>query len=84
MSLTEKFINWCHDSSATARFERTVVQAVLSVLSTQLPQYLSQMMLPEWVNAIIIPSVMAFLSIVMAEIGKNADDIQTTGQHFSD
>ena len=84
MSLTEKFINWCHDSSATARFERTVVQAVLSVLSTQLPQYLSQIALPDWVNAIIIPSVMAFLSIVMAEIGKNADDIQPTGSHFSD
>ena len=75
MSLTEKFINWCHSPSATARFERTVVQAVLSVLATQLPQWLSTVQLPDWVNAIIVPSVMAILSIVMAEIGKNADDI---------
>lgn len=73
MSLTEKFINWCHDESATARFERTVFQAVLSVIVTALPQYLQLYQLPEIVNMIIVPSVMAFLSIVQAEIGKNAD-----------
>lgn len=74
MSLTEKFINWCADPSATARFERTIAQAVLSVLTTQLPQWISSIYLPEWVNAIVVPSVMAFLSIVQAEIGKNAAD----------
>lgn len=75
MSLTEKFINWCHDSSATARFERTVFQAVLSVIVTALPQYLQLFELPEIVNLIIVPSLMSIISIIQAEIGKNADDI---------
>lgn len=74
MSLTEKFISWCHDDSATARFERTVFQAVLSVIITALPQFLQLYVLPEFVNLIIVPSIMAFLSIVQAEIGKNAEE----------
>lgn len=74
MSLTEKFIDWCADPSATARFERTIFQAVLSVLSTQLPQWLSTIYLPEWVNAIVIPSVMSIIAIIQAEVGKNAED----------
>lgn len=79
MSLTEKFIDWCADSSATARFERTIFQAVLSVLSTQLPQWLSTLYLPEWVNAIVIPAVMSIVSIIQAEIGKNAADFNGGG-----
>lgn len=76
MSLTEKFIEWCASPSATARFERTVFQAVLSVVATALPQYLQLFELPEIVNLVVVPSIMAVVSIVQAEIGKNAADIE--------
>lgn len=79
MTLTEKFVNWCADPSATARFERTVFQGVLSVLITELPQTLSQLALPDWVSAIIVPCVMAVLSVIQAEIGKNAVDFNGMG-----
>ncbi len=81
MSLTERFLNWCQDPSSHARFERTIVQGLLSVLITQLPQFVSSLYLPDWANAILIPGVMCVLAAIQGEIGKDINDY--SGNHFS-
>ena len=62
--LTQAFVDWCDDASPAGRLEHTIAQGVIGVI-------VSALATGEWTGAIITGLVIAVLSPVMAEIGKN-------------
>ena len=64
---TNAFVSWCADNSAAAKFERTVVQGLVGVGIACLTGLSGA---PEWVQFAIVPTVMAVLAPIQAEIGK--------------
>ena len=64
---TNAFVAWCADNSASAKFERTVVQGLVGVGIACLTGLSGA---PEWVQFAIVPTVMAVLAPIQAEIGK--------------
>ena len=65
---TNAFVAWCADNSAAAKFERTVVQGLVGVGIACLTGLTGA---PEWVQFAVVPTVMAVLAPIQAEIGKN-------------
>lgn len=68
--MTEKFINWCADNSPAAKLERTIAQGVFGAIIAAVPQMIGLLALPEWGTALIVATVMAILSPIMAAIGE--------------
>lgn len=64
---TNAFVAWCADNSAAAKFERTVAQGLVGVGIACLTGLSGA---PEWVQFAIVPTVMAVLAPIQAEIGK--------------
>lgn len=64
---TNAFVAWCADNSAAAKFERTVAQGLVGVGIACLTGLTGS---PEWVQFAIVPTVMAVLAPIQAEIGK--------------
>lgn len=64
---TNAFVSWCADNSAAAKFERTVVQGLVGVGIACLTGLSGA---PEWVQFAVVPTVMAVLAPIQAEIGK--------------
>ena len=64
---TNAFVAWCADNSAAAKFERTVAQGLVGVGIACLTGLSGS---PEWVQVAIVPTVMAVLAPIQAEIGK--------------
>lgn len=64
---TNAFVAWCADNSPAAKFERTVAQGLVGVGIACLTGLSGA---PEWVQFAIVPSVMAVLAPIQAEIGK--------------
>nr|DAZ73574.1 MAG TPA: hypothetical protein [Caudoviricetes sp.] len=64
---TNAFVAWCADNSAAAKFERTVAQGLVGVGIACLTGLSGS---PEWVQFAIVPTVMAVLAPIQAEIGK--------------
>ena len=75
MSLTEKFIHWCNADSESARFQRTIVQGIVGVVITYIPQIIAQAYLPEWVSGAIVAGIMCILAPIQAAIGKTENDL---------
>ncbi|MEY8460152.1 hypothetical protein AALA69_03360 [Eggerthellaceae bacterium 24-137] len=67
---TEAFTSWLCDNSAAAKFERTVAQGVLGVVAAAISAATG---MPEWLNALVAPSVMAVLAPSMDMIGKSLE-----------
>lgn len=63
---TEKFIAWCSDDSAAARFERTVAQGIIGVAVGVVAAYCAN---DGMLGTIVAPTVMAILSPIQAAIG---------------
>lgn len=61
--LTHKFLAWCQDPSAEARFTRTIAQGVIAVI-------VSGLTTGEWGAAFIVGVLMAILSPIQAELAK--------------
>lgn len=66
--VTNAFLDWCHRSTAAAKFQHTVVQGIVGIIASILTMIVDA---PTWVTIGIIPAVMAILTPAMAEIGKN-------------
>lgn len=64
---TNAFVSWCADNSAAAKFERTVAQGLVGVGIACLTGLTGA---PDWVQFAIVPTVMAVLAPIQAEIGK--------------
>ena len=64
---TNAFVAWCADNSPAAKFERTVAQGLVGVGIACLTGLSGA---PEWVQFAVVPSVMAVLAPIQAEIGK--------------
>lgn len=64
---TNAFVAWCADNSAAAKFERTVAQGLVGVGIACLTGLSGA---PEWVQFAVVPTVMAVLAPIQAEIGK--------------
>lgn len=64
---TNAFVAWCADNSAAAKFERTVAQGLVGVGIACLTGLSGA---PEWVQFAIVPTVMAVLAPIQAQIGK--------------
>lgn len=67
-TLTDRFIDWCADTSPAARLQRTIVQGVVGVVIGLLTSWAGA---PEWLTIVVIPVVMAILAPIQAEIGKS-------------
>ena len=65
------FVNWCADTTPAARLERTIFQGVIGVACGTLANVTGA---PEWVQLGIIPTVMAIIAPLQAEVGKRAND----------
>lgn len=66
-TLTERFCDWCGDPSPAARLQRTIFQGIIGVGIGCLTSISGA---PEWVNMAVIPTAMAILAPIQAEIGK--------------
>lgn len=66
-TITTKFITWCQDDSAAARFERSVAQGVIAVVIVGVTT-------GEWGAATATGAVMAVLSPIQKAIG-NKDSV---------
>lgn len=64
--LSTKFVNWCADTSAAARIERTIAQGAIGVLAGGLTT-------GEWTGAVIVGVLVAVITPIQAAIGKAND-----------
>lgn len=64
---SESFIKWCADTSPAARFERTVAQGAVGVVTGLLAGVAGA---PGLVQVGVVPVVMAILAPIQAEIGR--------------
>lgn len=63
---TNAFVAWCADNSPAAKFERTVAQGLVAVGVACLTGLSGS---PEWVQFAVVPTVMAVLAPIQAQIG---------------
>lgn len=70
-TLTQRFINWCHDKSDAARLQRTIFQAVVIGL-TDFAATING--IPAELTAFFTIVGMPVLTAIMAEVGKLADE----------
>lgn len=68
---TEKFIAWCAEDTPAARFERSVVQAIVGIVCGIITYFAADNAIA---STVVAPAVMAFLAPFMAVIGKKAED----------
>ena len=61
--LTQKFVDWCDDTSKAARIERTVVQAILAGVVGGLST-------GQWGAAVVTSILVGVLAVFQATIGK--------------
>lgn len=64
--ITEKFIAWCADDSAAARFERSVVQGVVAVIAVGVTT-------GEWGAAAATGAIMAVISPIQKALGSKGE-----------
>lgn len=64
--ITEGITEWCADNSPAAKLERTVAQGAIGVASAALAAVAGA---PEWVQQVIIPTVMVVFTALQAQIG---------------
>lgn len=64
--ITEKFIGWCADDSAAARFERSVVQGVIAVIAVGVTT-------GEWGAAAATGAIMAVISPIQKALGNKGE-----------
>lgn len=68
--LTEDFIAWCKLDTASARFERSVAQAVIGLVCAAASSWAGA---PEWFTVAVAPTVMAVLAPVQKAIANNGE-----------
>lgn len=70
------FFEWFLRSNSTgARVLRTIVQGVLSVLLSALPDIIGLFHLEPIVQSLVVAALMAVLSPIMAELGKTVEAV---------
>ena len=68
------FFEWLLRSNSTgARVLRTVIQGVLSVVLSSLPEIIGLFQLDPVVQSLVVAALMAILSPIMAELGKGVE-----------
>ena len=67
---TERFIAWCAEDSAAARFERSVAQAILGIACAGISLGAGA---PEWFTVSVAPVIMAVLAPVQHAIGNKGE-----------
>lgn len=70
-TLTQRFVNWCHDKSDAARVQRTIFQAAV-IGATDFVATINGM--PPIVTTFFTLVGMPVLSAIMSEVGKLADE----------
>ena len=69
-------MEWLLRSNNTwARLLRTLIQGILGVLTSYLPEIVGLFDIPDYIQAIIVAIVMAILSPIMSEIGKHVEQV---------
>lgn len=69
-------MEWFLRSNSTwARLVRTIVQGILSVLISALPELVGQFKLDPVIQSAIVACLMAILSPIMAELGKHVEAV---------
>lgn len=63
---TDTFISWCACDTASARFQRSVVQGILGVLVGGLTT-------GEWTGAVVVGVIMAVISPIQKAIGNKGE-----------
>lgn len=63
---TDRFIEWCARDTASARFQRSIVQGVIGVI-------VGGMTTGEWTGAVVVGLVMAVISPVQKAIGNKGE-----------
>lgn len=69
-------MEWLLRSNNTwARLLRTIIQGILGVLIAELPEIVGLFNIPDYIQAIIVAVMMAILSPIMAELGKQVEQV---------
>lgn len=67
---TNRFVAWCADDSAAARFERTVAQGLVGVAAGMVTYYITG---EGAATVVVAPLLMAFLSPIQKAIGEKGN-----------